>query len=136
MLKKSITYTDYNGVSRTDDFYFNLSMREIMNMELGGKDAYSKTLETLTATSNVGEIISAVEDLIAKSFGTKSEDGRSFIKNPEATEAFMNSEAYTELLFEFATDANAAADFVRGILPKDFEKRVSALEATAGMNTK
>ena len=68
MLKKSITYTDYNGVSRTDDFYFNLSMREIMNMELGGKDAYSKTLETLTATSNVGEIISAVDDLIAKSF--------------------------------------------------------------------
>ena len=136
MLKKSITYTDYNGVSRTDDFYFNLSMREIMNMELGGKDAYSKTLETLTATSNVGEIISAFEDLIAKSFGTKSEDGRAFVKNPEATEAFMNSEAYTELLFEFATDANAAADFVRGILPKGFEKRVSALEAAAGMNTK
>lgn len=133
MIKKTITYTDYNGVSRTEDFYFNLSMREIMNMELAaGKDAYSKTLETITATTNVGEVLSAVEDLITRSYGEKSEDGRSFAKDPSKTAAFLDSNAYTELLFEFASNPEAAAEFVAGILPKDLEKRVGDLEKAAG----
>lgn len=118
MLKKTITYTDYDGVQRTEDFYFNLSKAEIAEMELSTAGGLDKTINRIVAEQDGARIIALFKDLVLKSYGKKSDDGRRFIKNQELRDDFAQTEAYSDLFMELATDADAAAAFVNGIVPK------------------
>lgn len=117
MLKKTIKFTDYDGNERTEDFYFNLSKAEITEMELTQTGGLVRLIEKIVAEQDSKRIIEIFKDLILRSYGEKSPDGRRFIKNKEIQEAFSQTEAYSELFMELATDADAAADFVNGIIP-------------------
>ena len=124
MLKKTIKYTDYNGVERTEDFYFNLNKAEIMEMQLttvGGLDAY---LKKIISAQDMPTLMRIFKDLILKSYGVKSDDGRRFIKNEKLREEFEQTEAYSILYMELSTDADAAAAFVHGIIPADVAKQL------------
>lgn len=118
MLKKTITYIDFNGVERTEDFYFNLTKAEIAEMELEVPGGMTTMIERITKTQDTPSLIKVFKDLILRSYGKKSDDGRRFIKNAELIDEFKDSEAYSELFMELATDADAAAAFVNGITPK------------------
>lgn len=124
MIKKTITYTDYNGAERTEDFYFNLSKAEIMKMEMSVSGGLAERIERIVQTQNHPEIIQIFEDLICKAYGVKTPDGKGFTKKPEDLEAFMASPAYSELFMELATNADAAAAFVNGIVPADMAKQI------------
>lgn len=124
MLKKTIKYTDYNGVERTEDFYFNLNKAEIMEMQLttvGGLDAY---LKKIISAQDMPTLMRIFKDLVLKSYGVKSDDGRRFIKNDQLREEFEQTEAYSILYMELSTDAEAAAAFVNGIIPADVAKQL------------
>ena len=122
MLKKTITYTDYNGVERTEDFFFNLSKAEIMEMEMSTTGGLAELIQKVVQTQDAPSIIKIFKDLVLKAYGEKSPDGKRFIKSPELAEAFSQTEAYSNLFMELATDANAAAKFVNGIIPADAAK--------------
>lgn len=118
MLKKTITYTDYNGVERTEDFYFNLSKAEVTQMEMGIDGGLSAMIEKIIAAKNIPAIMDVFKDLILKAYGEKSADGKRFIKSEELATAFSQTEAYSDLYMELSTDAKKAADFVNGIIPE------------------
>ena len=124
MLTKTIKYTDYNGVERTEDFYFNLNKAGIMEMQLttvGGLDAY---LKKIISAQDMPTLMRIFKDLVLKSYGVKSDDGRRFIKNEKLREEFEQTEAYSILYMELSTDADAAAAFVNGIIPADVAKQL------------
>ena len=121
MLKKSITFTDYNGTERTEDFYFNLSKAEIMEMEMSTAGGLSEMLQNIVKTQDAPSIIKIFKDLILKAYGQKSPDGKRFIKSNELATEFSQTEAYSQLFMELATDADAAAKFVNGIVPGDID---------------
>ena len=125
MIKKTISYTDYNGVERTEDFYFNLTKAEITKMELSTKGGLAEMIQRIIAAQDTPAIIEVFEDLIKRSFGVKTPDGRGFVKRPEDLEAFMSTEAYSELFMELATDADAAGKFVNGIVPANMAKQAA-----------
>lgn len=125
MLKKTITYTDYNGVERTEDFYFNLSKAELAEMELSTSGGYTEMLTKIIKAQDRTTLIAIFKDFIMKSYGVKSPDGRRFIKNDEVREEFAQTEAYSILFMELATDDNKAVEFVNGILPADLTKSES-----------
>lgn len=125
MLVKTIKYEDYNGETREETFYFNLSKAELTEMELSVHGGYDKYLEKIINTKDTPEMIKIFKELIKKSYGEKSEDGRRFIKSDELTTAFMQTEAYSELYMELALDDKAAAEFVNGILPKQFVDEIA-----------
>ena len=118
MLKKTVAYTDYNGSERTEDFYFNLTKAEIMEMELTTVGGLSAMIEKIVAAKDGPTIIKTFKDLVLKAYGEKSADGRRFIKSPEIAEAFSQTEAYSQIFMELATDDEAAAKFVNGIIPE------------------
>ena len=118
MLKKTITYTDFNGMERSEDFYFNLTKAEVMEMEMSTVGGLSEMIQRIIAAQDTPSIIKVFKDLVLKSYGEKSADGKRFIKTPEITEAFSQTEAYSVLFMELATDADSAAAFVNGIIPK------------------
>ena len=119
MLKKTITYTDYNGNERTEDFYFNLSKAEVMEMELSTTGGLAEMIKRVVATQDQPAIIKIFKDLILKAYGVKSADGKRFIKSAEISEEFSQTEAYSNMFMELATDDKMAAEFVNGIVPAD-----------------
>lgn len=127
MLKKTITYTDYNGTERTEDFYFNLSKAEVMEMELSTTGGLAEMIKKIVAAQDAPAIIKIFKDLVLKAYGEKSADGKRFIKSDEIRESFSQTEAYSQLFMELATDADAAAKFVNGVLPSDMVKKANAL---------
>lgn len=124
MIKQTITYEDYNGVERTEDFYFNLSEAEIMEMELGTSGGFSEMMTTIVAANDTPTIMKTFKELILKAYGEKSQDGRRFIKSEEISEAFSQTEAYSKLYMELATDTEKAIAFSNGIMPKELMAKV------------
>lgn len=117
MIKKTMTYTDYDGNQRTEDFYFNLTKAEVAEMEMSTAGGLDKMINRIIAEQDGKRIIELFKDLVLRSYGKKSDDGRRFIKSQELREDFAQTEAYSDLFMELATDADAAAKFVNGIVP-------------------
>jgi len=125
MLKKKIKYTDYNGVEREEEFLFNLTRAELMEMQMSTNGGLAEMIAALVASQNMPEIIRIFKDIILKSYGEKSLDGKRFMKvdekgNPLSVQ-FSQTEAFSTLFMELATDSKAAANFVNGVVPSDME---------------
>jgi hypothetical protein len=128
MLKKTITYTDYEGVSRTEDFYFNLSKAEVIKwLTTSGDYTLDKVLVRLSTERNGKEIMKIFEDMIKMSYGRKSLDGRRFEKSDEIWEDFYQTEAYSELFSELVQDAKVAADFINSLIPKEMSEGIAKI---------
>ena len=125
MFTKTIKYTDYNGVEREEKFLFNLSKAELTEMELGTTGGFSETIKKIIETQDTPSIIKIFKDLILKSYGEKSADGKRFIKIDDngkpLANAFSQTEAYSPLFMELATDDKKAAEFVNGLIPADLK---------------
>lgn len=121
MLKKTITYRDYNDVERTEDFYFNLTKAEIVEMELGTTGGFTEMVQKIIDTQDIPQIAKIFKDLVLKAYGEKSPDGRRFIKNDEIRDGFAQTEAYSDLFMELSTNSDAASAFINGIIPDNIE---------------
>lgn len=122
MIKKTVTYVDYNGVERTEDFYFNLSKAEVAEMEMSVEGGFSKMLEEIVASKDNVKIVSLFKQMVLKAYGEKSADGRRFIKSEEISKAFSETEAYSEIFMSLALNESEAAAFVNGIMPANINK--------------
>lgn len=125
MLKQTITYTDYEGVERSEDFYFNFTEAELMEMEMGQDGGLEKYILKIVNSKDTPSLIKIFKDLIVKAYGEKSPDGRRFIKTEELSLAFTQTEAYSQLFMKLATDDEVAAQFVNGIMPASVVEKMN-----------
>ena len=123
MFKKTITYLDYNGQERTEDFYFNLSKSEMIMLESTTPGGYVAMLQRIIDSKDNTALMKTFTDLIKMSYGVKSDDGKRFVKNEQVVDDFMNSAAFDQMFTEFFTDENAASDFAKGIMPQDISRQ-------------
>lgn len=130
MLKETIKYTDYNGVERTEDFWFHLSKAELMEWEMGTTGGLNEMIKRIVDAQDAPAIIKIFKELVLKAYGQKSPDGKRFIKSEELATEFSQTEAYSQLFMDLATDADKAAAFVNGIMPKDVAEKAAAASAT------
>lgn len=128
MLKRTMTFEDFNGNARTEEFHFNLTKAEITQMQLSVTGTLTEKIQRIMSTQDGPEIIALFKDLIIRSFGEKTLDGRGFVKTPAGLESFTSTNAFSDLFMELATDSKAAAAFVSGIIPADLAKEAE-LEA-------
>lgn len=127
MLKKTITYTDYDGLERTEEFRFNLNKAELVDMELTTAGTFSETMKRIIAEKDIIRIAKLFKELLLKSYGVKSDDGKRFVKSQELSEAFSQTEAYSDLYIELLSNPEEAAKFFAEVAPKMDE--VSAVPA-------
>lgn len=125
MLKKTISYVDYDGNQRQEDFYFNLSKAELAEMELSTEGGLETVLTNIINARDIPKITAMFKKLILTSYGQKSPDGKRFIKDKALTEEFTQTEAYSELFVDLISDEQQAIDFVRGILPADIQQQIN-----------
>ena len=122
MLKKTITYTDYDGLERTEEFRFNLTKAELMDMELTTVGTFSKLMQKIIDEKDMVRLAKYFKEMILKSYGVKSDDGKRFIKSPELSEAFSQTEAYSELYMELLGNSEYAVKFIQQVMPKDLDQ--------------
>lgn len=134
MLKKTVTYTDYNGVERTEDFYFNLTRSELMEMHLTTEGGMDEKINGIIKAKSQPELEKLFKEILLKSYGKKSPDGRLFMKNDEIRAEFEASPVYDELYMKLFTDENAAADFVNGVIPQVQQNANPAMQMAATAN--
>lgn len=118
MFKRTLTYKDYDGNERTEDFYFNLTKAECMEMELSTDGGLQNMLDRIVKAKDNKKIVELFKEIILKSYGEKSPDGKHFYKSKEISDAFASTEAYSELFMELATDSEAATSFMNGVVPQ------------------
>lgn len=126
MIKKTISYVDFDGNKRTEDFWFHLTKTEVAELEVSVDGGITKMIERLIQLKDTKRIIEIMKDIVQKSYGVKSADGRRFIKNKEVLEEFTQTEAYSILFMELATDAEKAVDFFAGVIPGGDDPEVKA----------
>ena len=121
MLKKTIKYTDFDGVERKEDFYFNLTKAELLELQMSMEGGLQGHLERIIRTQSQPELIKMFKEIIMRAYGEKSPDGKRFMKSDEIRKNFECTEAYSELFMELATNSDSAAEFVNALLPDDFK---------------
>ena len=131
MLKKTITYTDFNDTERTEDFYFNLSKAELTEWELTSKGGLGNLIEEIINANDNKKIIELFKTIVLKAYGEKSEDGKRFVKSAALREAFEQSAAYDALFMELLTNEKTAADFINGIVPSDLAQKLKTTNIAA-----
>lgn len=138
MITKTIKYTDYNGVEREEKFLFNLTKAELMEMEMGTTGGMAETIQKIVEAQDAPAIIKIFKELVLKAYGEKSADGKRFVKVNDAgvplSIGFSQTEAYSQLFMELATDAEAAANFVKGIVPNDIDTSKIDVKQLPGIN--
>ncbi len=126
MLKKTITYKDFDDVERVEDFYFNLSRAEVLELEMGTTGGLTKMLDKIVKEKDNKRIVEIFKDIVLKAYGEKSPDGKRFIKSKELSEEFAQTTAYSDLFMEMATNEEYAAAFINGIIPQQLEDHLPA----------
>lgn len=119
MFIKSITYTDYDGNERTEIFRFNFTRSELVEMDFTTTGGLQAKIETIVAAKDQEKIMRTFKDILMKSYGEKSPDGRRFVKSPELSEAFAQTEAYDILFMELLSDEAKASEFIKAIIPSE-----------------
>lgn len=119
MLKKTVTYIDFDGNVRTEDFFFNLTEQEIAEMELSTEGGLGNFINKAVAAKSQVELIELFKKLILAAYGVKSADGRRFVKNDAVREDFMSTQAFSDIYMDLVQDADKASEFFNGIVPKE-----------------
>lgn len=128
MIKKTIEYTDFDDNVRKEDFYFNLTKDELVQLGVKYPGGLEKKIDSLIRTNNGSEVYDIFRTIILESYGEKSDDGRRFIKSAEMSEAFSQTNAFSELIMEMMNDAAYGAKFIEGLIPKDLLEAVKIEE--------
>lgn len=117
MIKKTITFPDYDGNTRTEDFYFDLNEAEIAELNLSVEGGLKQKVERITQTQDRKQLIGIFKEIILMAYGEKTPDGRGFRKSQELIDNFTSTKAYAQLFVELATNAEKASEFINGIVP-------------------
>lgn len=125
-----MTYTDYNGQTRTEDFYFNLTKAELIEMGLSENGGLDALIDKIISEKNQKEIIKLFKEIILKAYGEKSLDGKHFVKSEEISTAFSQTEAFSDLFMELAFDAKAGADFINALVPANIAQDIAKYAKT------
>lgn len=118
MYVKPITYTDYDGVQHTENFYFNISKAELIEMDANETGGLAKSLQEMVDTNEISSIFKRIKSIVLKAYGRKSTDGKRFIKSPEMSLEFEQTEAYSELIIGFMQNPKSFEEFMLKTLPK------------------
>lgn len=125
MIKKTVTFTDFDGNKRTEDFYFHLTEQELTEWELSVDGGLSGVLTRIVNSQDTKMLVGIFKDLLVKSYGVKTPDGRGFVKNEEVLNNFTCTQAFSDIYMELATDDKAAAEFVNGVMPAGLAEKAN-----------
>lgn len=129
MIKKTVTYEDLNGVTRTETFYFHFYEHEILDMEMSVDGGFAERLQKIIDAKDQHSLIRVIKKFVLDAYGVKSDDGKRFIKNDKVRDEFIQCPAYSKIFMELVLDDKVAAEFVKGVVPAELNDRFATAMA-------
>lgn len=149
MLKKTVTYEDFNGNSRTEELRFNLTQTELVELAMELPDGVSDAVgddpskvDQETAARKLMETLGGkgvfefIKKLLLKSYGVMSADGRRFDKSEELTKEFSQTLAFDTIMMDLMSDDIAAAEFVNGVIPSKVADKIGKVSNITALPNK
>ena len=127
MIKKTVTYTDYNGEQRTETFYFHYTEAEILDMEMSEEGSFVDRIQRIIDAKDKTALMKLIKKFVIDAYGVKSEDGKRFIKNDAVRTEFLESPAYSQIWMELVMDDEIAADFINNVIPSGMKEKLESL---------
>ena len=127
MIKKTVTYKDYNEVERTESFYFHFNEAEILDMEMSVEGGFAERVQRIVDSKDQSSLLKVIKNFVLDAYGVKSENGKRFIKNDEVKAEFVECPAYSMIFMELVTNDELAAEFVNGVVPDSMKDRLKAI---------
>lgn len=124
MIKKTVNYTDFNGVAQTEELYFNLTKMELVKLDTEFVGGLQQTIQTAVDNNDTKTIMDCIEKILIKGYGKKSDDGKRFIKSAEMAEEFKQSAAFDEVFYQIASNEDEASAFITGLMPADLMNQI------------
>lgn len=128
MLKKTVQYEDFNGDKQTEVLYFNLNKSELLELEMSMAGGLEQFMNSIMETNDMSEMFRQFKRIVLAAYGVRSDDGKRFMKSPELLEEFTQTAAYDAFFMELVQDENVAADFIKGVIPKDLKLQMEQLQ--------
>lgn len=125
MLKRTISYEDFDGNPAEDTFYFNLTEAELIELESSYDDGFAAAMQRIIAADDNHRLVQEFKKLVLLAYGQRSDDGKRFVKSEELARDFSQHAAYSTIFMELATDADKASEFVNGIMPKGLRDKIA-----------
>ena len=137
MLKQTVEYKDYNGATRRDTLYFNLTEFELIEIQTESERGIEVDLKEAIENEDTKGILKFVKILVTNGYGVKSSDGRFFEKSPEILNRFVSSAAYSPFIMDLFTDIQGKmVPFINGIMPQGLIERAEQMKkASEGSTT-
>ena len=129
MLKKTVTYKDYNDVERTESYYFHFNEAEILDMEMSVEAGFAERVQRIVDAKDQTSLLKVIKKFVLDAYGVKSEDGKRFIKNDQVRDEFVQCPAYSMIFMELVTNDVMAAEFVNNVVPDSMKDRLKAIAA-------
>ena len=127
MIKKTVTYKDYNGTERTETFYFHFTEAELLDMEMSVEGGFAERVKRIVDAKSQTELLQVIKKFVLDAHGVKSDDGRLHIKNEQTRAEFVQCPAYSKIFMELLTDDKAASEFTNGVVPDDMKEQLAAI---------
>ena len=134
MIKRTVTYEDYNGEKRTETFYFHFTEAEILDMEMSTEGGFAERIQRIIDAKDQSALMKLIKKFVIDAYGVKSDDGKRFIKNDEVKAAFLECPAYSDIFMDMVTDDKLAAEFVNGVVPKNMKNRFAEIAGKKSNN--
>lgn len=135
MIKKTVTYTDYNGKERTEDFYFDLSEDRIIELSFSKDGGIEEFIQRIIQEKDQQEMIKLFRDFLELTYGEKSDDGKYFVQNEQVFAKFKATKAYSKIFMELAFNSDAAAEFINKVIPAEIAEKIAKYRAEQSTNT-
>lgn len=138
MYKKELTFKDYDGKQRTETLLFHLNEVELVDIEVDkGPKGMLGYLENIQKTENTAEAVRFIKDLLRKSYGIKSDDGRQFIKSDAIWDDFSQTAAYPAMFALLVQSEVELEAFITGLPPAESRAMplIKNVEITSELST-
>ena len=129
MIKKPISFTNYEGEKQTVVAYFHLNKFEWLELETFTKGGLIENLKGAIEAGNAKKTIDILKKIILTAYGEKNDETGKFEKTEKAAIDFSKTEAFSELFYELAYDGKAATEFFTGLIPEELRSETSKMMA-------
>jgi hypothetical protein len=127
MLSREIKFNDFAGNPRTEEHYFHIGAKQIADMNKNHPGGIIAWLQQVQAGKDQVKALEFLEELIRASHGVRSPDGSKFDRDADITDAFVNSPAYDQLIFELGQSEEATISFIMAVFPQAMADQAQAV---------
>lgn len=123
-VKRTITFNDIDGHEVTEEWYFDLGVTDVMDMDIVHEhpDDVAEYVMSIMKNRKTKELLQLWRELLMRAVGKRV--GNRLVKGDDIMVEFRHGGAFEKLFAELIEDPKAGADFFNAIFPANIQAKI------------